>query len=405
MNFNLLNNIIKIILGLFLLTIIFNRIVFNINEFFYPFPREYRDGALIDIANTFLQGKNPYLIENSLPHTYTYGFIMPLFISFLYLILGKLLSLFYITKIINLSCLVLIIYFVIKQLKKYKTNILLILLSIAFILFYNFVTLRPENLAILLSFIALYIAQNSKKITKNKILILSAITIILFFIKQYFLIIFITLSVYFCIFRSKKNLILYLLFFTLSLLISFFLVNHFLPLYFPHTLINHMNLYNTHNLRWMVLQFKEFFLINFIISVVFIISSLITLLRIIKINKIKINYKSINIRFLDLKNDYINIYFISTLINIITLILLLGQHTGTYMTYFYQLLTIPLIINVIFFINKISYRHNYIIYIFIIIFILNYKNYLFPIKIDNKLEEKTWKDVLVNIRGLKALGF
>lgn len=381
------------ILCLFLLFIVFNRAVTSFSDLTYQYPREYRDGAMIDIADQFNKRVNPYNIENSLPHTYVYGFVSPFIDSIIKRFVSF--NLVQIHLFVSFTSVLVICLLVGVEIFISTRNINFTLVSLALILNYNVVNLRPEPLAIALTVLALFVVSNSEVLTMAKIASLSLIAVVLFFIKPYFVILFGVLMVYFIFNESKKNLMYLVVYFTSLILISILFINAIFPLYFSNTIINNLNMFNTHKVSWMIKQSVDFSKFNWLI----ILSSVITIIFgfLGKFN-FKFNFKESDKPLVSVvSNPLENIYFIYAFISAFALTMSLGQHTGTYMTYYNQLLVISLLVFSITYGFRLlsEYTFKELVYIlFLFLFIFEYSNFLNVPKIDHNKDNQTWNQAI-----------
>ncbi|MFA5026128.1 MAG: hypothetical protein WC503_06495 [Candidatus Shapirobacteria bacterium] len=360
---------IKIILFSLLLFILINGL-FNLKyDYNYQYPREYRDGAIIDIANEYKQGKNPFLIDQILPHNYTYGFIPPLIIG----TIGKYinLNLTQITFILS-SCLIIFTLLLVGyEIWINSQNILLVFIGAILTLHYLNVGFRPEIYAIFPTILILIIS-NKKKPRPLLTYLFGTLSILFYYIKPYFILLSAVLFLkYIQNKNSKKTTFILVLSIILTSAITFILINKFWPMYFPQTFINNLNMYNTHKFGYMIKQFQDYFIKNWAIS---------SFLLIVVLSFFK-----------NRKRLFSNVYFLYTTISIICLFSL-GQHTGTYMTYFNQLLPIPMVLFITSFFKKSKKNNTYTNlskYILIIFFIINNGQYISIPKNKNKVNNWT----------------
>ena len=385
--------IISLLLGILLSVVTFNRLIYSLYNINYRYPTEYRDGAVIDIANQFTNHINPYTVLNSLPHTYVYGFVFP----FLDSIIERLASfdLVEIHHFITLICVILICSLVSVEVFKKTKSINLTLISSAIVLSYNVVTLRPEPLAIALTVLSLFIVNNDRLVDYKRVLLLSLIAIVLFYVKPYFVILFGVLMIYFVFNQSKKNLLQLFISFTFLFMVSALIIAAIFPMYFPSTVMNNLNMYNTHQISWMVKQTADFSRLNWLIVSAFILTAVVGFVRRLRLSA---NLNRFDKPLLSMTQTPLeNIYFIYALVSIIVLTFMMGQHTGSYMEYYIQLLVIPILIFSITYGYDIAKKFrckDVICVVFIVLFLFQYRNFLNVIKIDHSSDNQAWAQAI-----------
>lgn len=396
------NRLTRILLNCLLIVIILNLLLVSLAEIIYPYPREYRDGALIDIAHQFVIGANPYTIDNSLPHTYTYGFLPSFFVASLsrFLSIDLVLS----QHLITFICIVLLCFLIGKEVFKITHNISLVLVSFVVVLIFNSVSLRGEVLAILLTIATLYFVHHNRALNFKKILLLSLSVITLFYIKQYFILLLPVLCTYFILNQSKKNLI-YLLITTLVFgVTSYLVIKKIFPLYFAETLISYINYsggpttWVGHKSDYIIKQSVDFIQLYWLIFLLFVVASIIGF---VKKRTIQVKVTDINKPLLLFPNTPISdIYFLYGFVSILFLTFLLGYNGGAYLTYYFQLLPLPLcIFGICYLYTRLQkYKLREVIFTFIIIlFIGEYYIYLSVPAIDRTNQRLAWENVVAYI--------
>lgn len=333
----------ELILNVFLVIIAANLLLVSLAEISYLYPREYRDGSGIDIANQFFIGSNPYTLTNALPHTYLYGFMGPLLNAIFSWILH--INPVITQHLITFTCLVLLCIIAGKEIWRATRNIPLVLVSLVVVLLYDGVSFRMEDLAILLTIFTLsFVNRNANQkisLGTKQLVLVSLSSVILFYIKQYFLILFPVLVIYFIYNQSKKNLAYFI---TASLVIgaiSIPLVNKLLPVYFSNTFFNYVSSSGGPIWTdWMVQQSILFFQLNWVIVILFIVAFLVGF---IKNTDIHLNITDINKPLFTVYDTPLdNVYFIYSFICILVLTFKLGNNGGAFLSYYTQLLPVPM---------------------------------------------------------------
>lgn len=319
---------------------------------FSPYPNEYREFANIDITRMFLEGKNPYDMSNIPPFFYVYGFVMPLLTSWLYTLLDFLhADILFFQRSIALVCTLLCGWVAAKEVKKrthsgiygfLAFSITLIAgwsmgLSVAF----------PNTMGVFVMLLILSKTQKIKSVVD--IWSIAFLTVLVFFIKQYFIIVLAPVFIW-LLFRSKKFAGFYLLFSILSFAVAAVIVNHLYPAFFSITIVHHLSM-ASHSLPHLLKQLAVTGLFYF---------PLLLLCLLIGFNRNKniagqlkiIPWKSWSEPLIQLPKTP-DIYGIAVCINFIV-ILRLGMHVGAYMTYIYQLLVPVLVIYVLSYIDTLK---------------------------------------------------
>ncbi|MFZ6034770.1 MAG: hypothetical protein ACOYUB_01295 [Patescibacteria group bacterium] len=374
-----------------------NRLYLSIAELLYPFPREYRDGALIDIANQFAHGNNPYMAESALPHTYSYGFIFPYIDSLIHRFVS--IDLLYIHKFVTLMCIVFILYLAWKTIYMRGSSVIMAFAAVFIISSFYTVTLRPEPLAIALGLFMFFSLFREKKITPLHAIIYGSTAAGMYYIKQYFVLFFITLVVYFVFSQSKRLLIFLISSFVVFSFLSYLMINMILPLYFPLTFINYLNMYSTHTIGHMISQTAAFSSANYVLIGIFLFETIRNILPF----KFRIDTKSLDKPLVGTDNFLLqDIFFISALVSIIALSIALGQHTGTILTYYIELLPIPLTLFSLRFIQRDFKNKAYGRFVFIgtcVLLLFNYRSNLVFKQINYDNEKKSWSEIVQMINN------
>ncbi len=367
-----LNHVVKIVILALLLITIVNRTVSVLFDYQYPFPREYRDGAIIDIANQFKQQVNPFSIKKILPHNYAYGFIPPLIIGTIGKLTGIGLTQIQLTLSLILSILTVVI--VARETWKNSKNVFLSVISGLVTLIFVEIGFRPEIYAIFVTTFVLIISSKNKP-KDATVYLLGATSMLLYYIKPYFILLSAVLFFRYLQFNNPKPYIIRLLAsIAITVLLSCLIVNYLFPMYFPQAFVSHINLYNTHQLSWMTKQFFDFFSKNWSIFIAFIALSIYGLV-----------YRR--------RQTLNNVYFLYTSISVLCLVVSLGQHLGTYLTYFNQLLPISIVLFICgtpYDRKKTTLWWKAIKYLFIVAVVINYGQFTLPVLANNKDKIKNW---------------
>lgn len=393
----------ELLLIAFLVIILANLLLTSFSEITYLYPREYRDGAALDIANQFLLGSNPYTLKTSLPHTYLYGFIGPLLNTSISWILHTDPA---ITQhIITFIVMILLCILVGKEIWQGTKKIPLVLLSLVVVLLYTGVSFRIESLAILLTIFTLSIVNNNAKqkrdLNTQQLTLLALSVIILFYIKQYFLILFPVLIIYFIYNQSKKVLAYFIALFLIFGALSVLLVNKLFPIYFFNTFFNYIAVSGGPIWTdWMVQQSILFIELNWVIFLLFIIAFFIGF---IKDMDIHFNITDKNKPFFIVSNTPLdNTYFIYCFVAILVLTFKLGNNGGAFLSYYIQLLPLPMtIFSICYLYSKFKkYRFHQAFFIgIVILFILENYIYLRVPAVANTQDRLAWDKAIEIVKN------
>jgi hypothetical protein len=362
----------EIVLSALLIILLKNRlttVTLNLN---YKFQREYRDGAIIDVANEFKNFRNPYSFDQGLPHTYTYGLIPPLITG----LIGRLTKQSLVDVQLTSSFVLILLASLLIGIFSWKKtkNLALTILGLATPLVFSNITFRPEIYAIFITILVLIIAQDKNQ---NQIvgILLGIVSIFLYYIKPYFVLLWIVLFLYYLILeKSKKFMWIFVIFSGFTMLISYELINRFFPLYFPHTFINHINLYNNHLFSYMIKQSIDFFKENWSICLGFLFYTIYSFIY--HLHSLK------------------NVFFIYIIVSLFSLIFI-GQHVNTYLTYYNQLLQIPIILFIIWqFKTPKANLLKFSKYFFITAFLINYQYFVWYKAGMEFIDSESWYEAI-----------
>jgi hypothetical protein len=344
----------------------------------FPFQLEYREGAPLITTSILASGGNPYQLDSLPQHLNNYGIFYSLLCAPISKIFG---NTFYLHRLISgifilLTCVVVFLYS--KRTKKtFHTQILLILLLYASLLFNQTPLSRPDSLGMFLFVLSLYLTDKFNY--SFPILLLTTILgILAFYTKTFYLLTFPYISFYLFLFDSKKKGILFGVLSFSALIISLVIVEWVvMPGYTYNCFFNLMNA-TKFSIEHIVFQSKFYFISNFAALFILIVVVILLLKNkfnaiLIKIYSLKINISSVNKPLLNVKmpSEFVYLFLSVTIV-----ILKLAGHTGAYMTYYYQLLSPFILLSTIWILNKFEFDRKYfglllvsniLIFIFIIL--------------------------------------
>jgi hypothetical protein len=286
-------------------------------------PTGYREGANMLLTEYILKGRNPFVLMNQpLMNTNKGAFYNLLVVPFA-AIFGNTLALHRIISIvfILLSC-GLVVWCLWRLRVNKSVAIAGGMICFAGLLFYVGPTARSDGLGTFLYLVSGLIPF-MRKFDRQSLLISAAAGILAFFTKPYFILSFGIVALYIFLFISKKKALFYFIGTSLFLLAAALLVRRFFACYFLNTILNNA----TNKANHIDFLFKQLAVFAGIFSPLFLIFVLNNPIRLDK-------------PFLSSAFDYFGFFFLSAT----GAILVLGQNTGNYMVYLFQLMTPPLVI-------------------------------------------------------------
>jgi hypothetical protein len=172
------------------------------------------------------------------------------------------------------------------------------------------------------------------------------LSVMAYYTKPYFVICFLVVAVYTIVFISKTKGIIYSLFFLSAFGLLFLGVRYSFELYFIDTFIGNLSNANRSlsHLRDQLLEiFAEFFpSIILGVSLLFLQGSKFSLKKLLRTNfRSRLNFVHLHVPLL---NSPINYFAFTFIFCFSSFILVLGLHTGNYMTYAYQIVLPPFIL-------------------------------------------------------------
>jgi hypothetical protein len=357
-----------------------------------PYPAEYREGAILLMTDFLTQGINPFTLENHPLMTNNYGFLYNLVVLPFAMMFGNTLAVHRTISILFiLACCIFLVFTLIKS----DTGLLFAfgggMLVMASLLFTVTPLARPDALGEFFFLLTILLPWYRKFDTSA--LVLSGVTGILAFLaKPYFLLSVGIVSMYVFSVVSKKKGLFYVLSVAGSLIFLLSVINIFLECYFLDVILNNVgnsSLSNAHLLQQLSLFVKAF-----------LPSTLILLLALDKNSPRLFLHRSRLLRkeqFLNITDfdqplirfpiDYFGFFLVCTFT---TVILLLGKHSGAYMSYFFQL-TAPALVLVI--LQQKDVLHKKVVFTAPLI-LINFCLFCFWVLYPNKLsvsERQEWE--------------
>lgn len=286
-------------------------------------PVAYREGAVILLTDYILHGKNPFVLMNQpLMNTNKGAFYNLLVVPFAALF-GNSLTLHRIISIIFIGLSSFLVIWCLRKLnREWTLAISGGLLVVAGLLFYVSPTARADGLGTFLYLLSVIFPFLND--FDRKSLIISAIAgILAFFTKPYFFLSFAIISLYIFLFISKRKALIFGFLTIVALVLISLLVRRFFPCYFLNTILNNASNEANH-LDFLFKQLAVFAGVFAPLILIFFLT-----------NPIKLDSP-----FLSESFDFFIFFFLFAT----AAIFVLGQNTGNYMVYLFQLMAPPLVI-------------------------------------------------------------
>jgi hypothetical protein len=377
----------------------------------FPYQLEYREVVPLLITQALDKGILPYNIKHQPYYADLYGILYPLVALPLTKVFGLNLFTYRLISMISIFGSGLYLF---KTLLNQKLNltasILLCILYYSFCLFQYTPICRQDSLGLFMFTLIILIPYNNK-FSQKSLLLSAIISVLAFHTKIYFFIGFPIILTYLFLFSSiKKSLKLFGIYILMFLFV--FLINSYLfDYYYIGTFFNQL-VSTSYDIFHMINQTYFFFLIAIpiitsILVLVFVCEymlkkkQLINLMLNIYLNKKNqsvINYKNLNIGFLNISKISYFHYLFFTFLTLLSF--KMGGHNGNFLLYYIHLLSIPIILLISEYINKtnkILLLNNILILLSIFVFMKN-----IPTKNDLKLVTKNFNKLETIIRNTKG---
>ena len=334
----------------FALLIVLTIVVFayHIHIITFPYPSEYREGAMIQTTNILLKGENPYAIENQPHDTNTYGIFYSVICYSFAKVFGSSLQLHRAVSgvFILLSCLVVFLF------ARSGKHPLLPSFTITVILYASLLyrvtpLVRPDSLGLFLFLLSLFVPLRYNY-SLGSLFISSLLGALAFFTKAFFLLTYPFLGSYLFFFVSKKSGIIYGVLSCIILTFSVLMVDSFSETYIANAFFIHINLagyHYKHVINQLFFGVKSYAFI----CILFAFAAISVLLKRWKqlhayftdFNLISGLLNSLDVRDLDspLFRSDIKCTSYYLLCAVTVFCLGVGGHGGAWMSYFYQLVS------------------------------------------------------------------
>jgi hypothetical protein len=312
---------------------------------------EYRDAAAVDAVAMIVSGKNIFSFAYAVPHLYLYGGVFLLFGA-----LGKLffsgVPIFVLLKVLSFVFIFAYTVLVGWELFRRTRSWVLAFLGAGVVFQSVMIAPRPETLGVFLYAFCLVLAQRVYK-EMFWVVVLAGLSVMCFYVKPYFILAAPVILIYY-FFVSRKAWVWYTISLVCFFVGSYLVINWLFPLYFVNNIVHHLHVAK-HDVAYMLRQMRDYmqvypaFFVALGFGFVFLAGS--------KTRVLKGAVKGVDI------------FVIAFLCAVFLIAFSLGQHTGTYLTYYFNLLTIPLVISSISFVHFWSKRYSrfgwYILAVFV----------------------------------------
>jgi len=318
---------------------------FNFQVIAAPYPHEYREGAIILTTQQLLNQINPYSLAEQPQHTNFYG---PLYNLLAYpgaLIFGPTLAWHRTLSAIFIILSCGLLYLVLRREKVPRW-----LALVGSIIYYGQVTslfsviARPDSLGLFLFLSAVFIPWwNNFRL--RSLLLSAGLLVLSFYTKIYFVLFFPVIAAYVFIFKNKRSAISSAIFFSLLLIIPLLIINRLYPLYLTTNFYYYLGVGTDFwgGLWHVARQIAYFSYKNFAVALIFL-AYLINSIRppfgkLIK--KFWLDLREISRSLIRKGTTSVQIDYFSFIFWLAALafVLKLGQNTGGFVDYIYQLIS------------------------------------------------------------------
>ena len=286
-------------------------------------PAGYREGANMLLTEYILKGRNPFVLMNQpLMNTNKGAFYNLLVVPFA-AIFGNTLALHRIISIVFILLTCGLVVWCLRYFKiKWPVSIAGGTIVFAGLLFFIGPTARADGLGTFL-YMTAGLIPFMRKFDRQSLLICATAGILAFFTKPYFILSFGIVAFYIFLFLSKKKALVLMIGTSLVLLTAAVMVRRFFPCYFLNTILNNASNEASH--------------VDFLLKQLIVFTGVFAPLLLIFFLTHPIHLDK---PFLSMPFDYFGFFFFCAF----DAILLLGQNTGNYMVYLFQLMAPPLVI-------------------------------------------------------------
>lgn len=308
---------------------------------FFPYQMEYREGAIVLTTEAFLNGINPWKLENNPVYINVYGFVYNFLVYPFAIIFGNKI---WIYRLLSFASILGQIAIIARVMRRKNISWIWVCFAGLFIwlgqIYYTTPLARPDALGQLFFLLTIFIPWLNKFSTRS--LIVSALCgIIGFYTKPYFVLGIALVAMYVFLFVSKKSALVYALGILPVLILTVMVVNKVFEAYFLNVIFSHWA--DTNSIfSYMVQQSVKFARDYW----AFLVIALVSILYIVFADpqewiEPRVEIFQLGHPFIQPGLDF-NLFCILICAGLIYFSL--GRHNGTIQAYYYQLLTPFLVI-------------------------------------------------------------
>lgn len=325
----------------------------------FQYQNDYRGGEPQVIHTLLAQGGDPYQLLSQPMFTNVYGIIYNLLVYPFASLFGNEVEVYRLVSLFFQILIWIIFYFVLKKLKLNFTNrVLGVLLFIAFTLSMNYgIAARPDGVGQFF-FLGSILIPFYFDFKRKSLLVALIFSLLALYTKVYYAFGILYLLAYLFAFKSKTKALVLGLIALVVIGTSWFGMQALEPLYFSNVYDANANVGGS-VLSYALEQFVAYFHYNialFLILVVVVVYGVVT-----KKFKASVNFPAlknlVHVRRLDkpLVDIDVPIFVISLLISIFLVYIRLGRGTGTFLTYYFQLISPFLILTFLWIAQRVNF--------------------------------------------------
>lgn len=248
-------------------------VVYHVTLVAYPFPNEYREGAMMTTTQGLVAGVNPFALENQPQYMNDYGILYSLVTYPFAKIFGVTMLVHRIvTAFFILACCVLIGWVMRRLGTDWLLNALACVFLYAFLLYPTTTTplVNPSALGLFIFLLALFVPW-ACRFSYASLLLSAVLGLLGYYTKPYFALSVPMIAGYLFLFGSKRKSFAFAGMFTVLTALSVAVVHRLAECYFANCFFLHLN---PGHLSWgqSVRQFKEFVYLNrFVLGALFVV--------------------------------------------------------------------------------------------------------------------------------------
>lgn len=310
--------------------------ILHLRLVFYPYQMEFREGAIVLTTQAFLEGINPWSLENNLTYINVYGIVYNAVVLPFAALFGNTL---WIHRLVSFLAVIGQLILIASVMRKKGIRWLYVLFTAVYIwlgqIYYTTPMARPDTLGQLF-FLLTILLPVLGNFSRRSLIFSILFGWLGFFTKPYFVLGFPLVAAYLFLFENKRTAILYALAGGVLIGISSLVINHFFEAYFLNVIFSHVA--DTNSIyEFMLKQSARFVGEYWSILSIALVAVIIAAVG-IKLDEFRghiLNFKAKQ-PFFYFKMD---ILLFCLLIAAVLIYASLGRHNGTQMAYYYQLIS------------------------------------------------------------------